>query len=270
MKKDASALVRTAVIDFIDVETMKNANPVGAALGCVQPLRSSELSELNRVTEQLEDQKKKLFACEADVGGQIDCFANIIARRRDAILILQSEYPDLSIKYPFFDLETALKWRNQDGYPSLAIYSLTSNVCKFVGKQKIVSYNPMRTRCTVKMRSPKLPKAIKNYFADFIKKIRKMTKKVGFMSNKVTISSQFRGMIPQECRQAIVDAQEDFGENIFILSEAAWETKITNLDPIVIGYKHKHAWLISVFDLTSLETEIAKHALKYALWRDPK
>ena len=69
----------------------------------------------------------------------------------------------------------------------------------------------------------------------------------------------FSGIVPLNSRKAIVEAKKYF-ENIYIIAQAEWVEERVEVpayrDPIAVGFLAGHAWVITSFDLTSLEESI--------------
>jgi len=241
-----------ALQEYFDVDEEQKKNPVRAALVCVQPLKSDALSQLKNFERRLGDQKRSLSDYETTIGNKIDSFMKILGRRIHAVETLPSKYPKLAKKYGYFDYKTALSWRDTKGYPRLAIYGPNSNACRFRAEDD--GWNDLQS--TSELEIPHLPKSLRKCFSDVTKRLLKKSFR---KDSAIKLTSRFTGLIPSEARQQIIAAKKDFGENIFILAEAAWKEKsIPNPDPIVIGFKHEHAWLITTFDLTTLEAEMVK------------
>ncbi len=239
------------LVEYLDIDKAQKENPVRAALACIQPLELTLLSQLKNLERRLEDYKGNLSDYEAEVAKKIDSFMEIIGRRIHAVEVLPSKYPNLAKRYGYFDYQTALSWRDKKGFPRLAIYGPESGICCFKAKDDGWSWHAKS-----KMEAPRLPKSLRRCFQDVTKLLRK---KADNKDRTIKLASRFTGLIPVETRQQIVAAKKDFGDDIFVLAEAQWKEKSTpNPDPIVIGFKHEHAWLITTFDLTSLEAEIVK------------
>jgi hypothetical protein len=84
----------------------------------------------------------------------------------------------------------------------------------------------------------------------------------------LAIEARFSGIIPSDVREKINQAKlSGFFQEIFLLAETPkWEvhflkrpkpTPIPRVDPLVIGYDGKRFWLITPFDMTTLEQHIA-------------
>ena len=171
-------------VAFLEINPETDTNPVKSALTCVQPIERSALKVLKNAKHELQDRKETLFGFEAEVEVKIDRFMAALVRRIKAIEELPLTYPKLAKKYSYFDVETALGWRNNtNGYPSLAIYGLTEGVCEFE------TYYVSTWNYGFKMNSPRLPERLKNCFNDI--NGRRVSKNPGM---KLRRSSTFRGV----------------------------------------------------------------------------
>ncbi len=69
------------------------------------------------------------------------------------------------------------------------------------------------------------------------------------------LRAEFKGLIPDSTRTKIKAAAKEFGGHIYLLAEPDFETKIIDIDPIVIGYDvtGNSMWYIDDFDLSPVE-----------------
>lgn len=243
------------LLGVVDLEKASRDNLIQTAVtACIQPLHTSELAKLNKVRTLLLEHRASLFDCESITKNKIDLFLrSVIAHRMWAIENLPSKYPEISERYPYFDYKSALSWRDNNGYPLLAIHTLDDNICEISVWRK--NYH-MRFKQDTYMK-PNLPGPIKSCFKD----VREMLMERGdreffyIADGQITVTSIFKWVMPDDCRQAIVAAQKYF-DSIFILAQAVWVEQVFNPDPLVVGYKDGHTWLITTFDLTSLEKSL--------------
>ena len=255
----------SALTEYIDIDDSQRHNPIQAAITLSQPLDRVDLSKIYKLKEVLTKHKATLFECEKTTADKITAFTGILDRRIDALLTLPAKYPALASKYGYFDYQTALSWRDTSGYPSLAVYGLGS--VSFSFSIIVSNFNEWKSS-----KNPDLPEYFSKLYKDethgnndvvramYAKTLQGPQPRYANYDNSITIESRFKKLIPPNVRKNIMEAREDFGDNIFILAEAEWETHIAvipNPDPIVIGFKHGYAWLITTFDLTTLEAEMA-------------
>lgn len=70
-----------------------------------------------------------------------------------------------------------------------------------------------------------------------------------------TYSCVMTGAIPEEAREKIREAREDFDCVIIVaeMSPSAWTIKRADPDPLIVGHKNGAFWLVSWFELTKME-----------------
>ncbi len=268
-----------ALQEYFDVDEAQEENPMQAAHALTASFGNTKLSQLENLEQKLREHKGHLLGCEELVARKIDSFLEILARRVNALKVLSKKYPDLASKYGYFDYKAALKWRDNKEYPSLAVYELGSHAMTFA---------PINSYCRTTERVRKVAGCMDTYLLNGKPTVR-IPKEDGYgkeaygsleinpilplpifdcfadmgqvlCGKGFKLTSRFSGLIPSDIRPKIVEAKSDFGADIFILAEAQWEEKVElpNPDPIVIGFKHGYAWLITTFDLTTLEAEMVK------------
>jgi hypothetical protein len=180
-------------------------------------------------------------------------------------------------------------WRNKEGMPLLAPFSLDSNICAVDDRSF----------------SDTFPKCVRPYYEDVLRNLwlakLKMFWVIGILitlgisimtaimfgfealpaavivgslgavsfcrdyyrRTRITREGSIGGVIPTEVKQEIKKAMRlGYFKEIFILAEVKqWVSKIVVTpppdDPLVIGYDGEKFWLITVFDTTSLEQHIA-------------
>lgn len=150
-----------------------------------------------------------------------------------------------------------LTWRTDNGLPKLAVFALNEH--EFYLEVERGSSNFKNHM------SPYVP-GVQDYYNDVFKLLeRKLINNSGIRMTK--ISSSFNsGAIPWEVRQEIEKAKNVFPDrvythtniwsDIFIVAEVQnWDMidSPVKVDPLVIGHKSDFYWLITSFDLTSLE-----------------
>jgi hypothetical protein len=85
----------------------------------------------------------------------------------------------------------------------------------------------------------------------------------------LVLTSQFNGVIPEITIEKIRESETDFKKkHIYIITETKpqeWNTKYVTNDPLVIGIKHKKAYLINHFNTTSLEDLVRNTHTKNSL-----
>jgi len=112
---------------------------------------------------------------------------------------------------------------------------------------------------------PKLPKVIQNHY-DYVRgnltkgNLDDWGRNVKYRSIERT--TYFKGGIPDKVKEEISKARKSFGEDIYLVANAeGWKKKDKaipprNVDPLVIGVKGDHTYLITAFDMTPLEEAV--------------
>jgi hypothetical protein len=170
--------------------------------------------------------------------------------------VRQLESLDKLNQYPVFSLEP-LSWRNKEGFPRLAVFSLESPDLEFavVGSYSRVDWR-LKRRWRQKV-SPKLPQGMMDCYKDVLDKLSAIAKET---KKTARLRAQFGMLIPQAIKTEIARVRGEFKE-IFIIAEAPrWDLKLTAIpkpkDPLVVGYDGVNYWLIAAFDPTPLENYI--------------
>jgi len=139
-----------------------------------------------------------------------------------------------------------LKWRHDNGYPKLAIFSLDNP--KFSITSTYDSWSGARR----KDMTPKLPKEIKDCYSDVYNTLHKI-------GTRSTITATFSGLIPPEIKEKIKEVKGMF-DQLFIIAEPEGFVKsetaiVPKGDPLLVGWKNdsKTLWLIADFDTTAVE-----------------
>jgi hypothetical protein len=148
--------------------------------------------------------------------------------------------------------------------PRFAVYSLDSPECKLY----FASYfykSEMKGKKLPNSANPKIimgnSKCIN--FRDFLLDAVNI---VGNVPEKdriemcFNIYSHFSGFIPQEIKDELKKHKKIFGKEIFLIAEAEWQVEPRPVpigDPLIIGHKHGHYFLLDSFDCTPME-EYAK------------
>jgi len=159
-------------------------------------------------------------------------------------------------RVPLDKLREVLQWRNPDGFPTLAPFSVESE--RFTFEATTNQWNELRTTVT-----PALPAPIRGCYDDVL---RKLSKRRRSRNVAVRASVTFTGVIPEDVRRTIARAQRSF-KDIRILAEVEhWQLEETELpslraDPLVIGYDGHDFWLLATFDITPLEDAVRQICL---------
>jgi len=182
---------------------------------------------------------------------------NTISSKKSEALKRVKQFESLNKlnRYAVFSLEP-LAWRDKQGFPRLAVFSLESPNFEITIKGSYDDYGRRWRRVL----EPKLPKDMKECYDDVFRKLSKIAKQA---RKTTSLRTQFTMLIPQAAKKEIARARKEFKE-IFVVAEApCWDLKQVAIpkpkpkpDPLVVGYDGINYWLITAFDLTSLENYI--------------
>ncbi|MBI4142543.1 hypothetical protein HY480_01565 [Candidatus Uhrbacteria bacterium] len=156
-------------------------------------------------------------------------------------------------RIPLDKLRRVLGWRNDDGMPTLAPFSVERDTFEF----RIDQWN--RGGINVG-----LPPPLGRCYDDVYALLRK--RKNGRGNVEIRATARFDGVIPDDVRRMIVGVKEQL-KDIRILAEVEhWKIKETelpmlNADPLVIGYDGEEFWLLAAFDITPLEEAVRQICL---------
>lgn len=232
-------------------------NPIKAAIQLSHKASEAEIEnnsvELQRTTGVLERIKKmesSLLPIEKMALPAIHSQKAKVSNR-----VKQLESLDYLREYRIFSLEP-LKWRNNQGFPRLAVFNITSPNCEFavVGRREREWERP-RWKQDV---TPKLPKEMMDCYKDVLTKLAELAKEA---KKTVRLKAQLSIILPDDIRQKIIEVRKQFKE-IFIIAEAPnWSLKQIAIpkpkkDPLVVGYDGANYWLVAAFDQTPLEKYI--------------
>ncbi len=157
-------------------------------------------------------------------------------------------------RIPLDKLLQVLGWRNEDGMPTLAPFSVQSDTFEFFVGQ----WNNGEIR-------PRLPLPLRGCYDDVLALLRRRRNNRGG-NVELHATARFDGVIPDDVRTIIARAQQQF-KDIRILAEVErWKIEETelpalNADPLVIGYDGEEFWLLAAFDITPLEEAVRQICL---------
>jgi hypothetical protein len=187
--------------------------------------------------------KKELYGIEAHSRRQL-----LIAEK------LQQRYKRFLAKhnraYPPISLNALREYRTKEGWPTFAIFSLHWPEFKIVAMARPDWSRPARGEVVF---TPELPDAIENCYQDIGQNLLQRSQRV---SGRVTLAAEFSGLIPNEVKDKIADAEPIFKE-IFVIAEPnRWsltEPARIPADPLVVGWDGEGLYLIAEFDTTPVE-----------------
>jgi hypothetical protein len=151
--------------------------------------------------------------------------------------------------YPPISLAALREYRTKEGWPTFAIFSLHWPEFKMVatatGWSRVARGEVVFT--------PELPDAIANCYQDIGQNLLQRSQRVG---GRVTLAAEFSGLIPNEVKDKIADAQPIFKEIFVIAEPKRWsltEPARIPADPLVVGWDGEGLYLIAEFDTTPVE-----------------
>lgn len=238
--------------------------------------RRGQVTRLFAKAGRLIYEKTQLLGVEALVTLEIDRQFEAVKKALLALL-------------PFLSLEI-FSWRDEKGWPKLAIIGLTEPTMKFHAFwhedsdrqedhdrdwRNIFAEGPKipEWHQCANMR-PLLPQPVRACYRDVIDRLRDMARKraaewnqdaqtKAYLEHRYVqghaIKVEFGGLIPTPVRERLITAQALFGPaNIFLIFEAGeWQGKIIKVDPIAAAWDGAQLRVIEVFDPTPLENLVA-------------
>lgn len=234
-----------------------------AIVACRKLVKLADPDEVSGVVEKIAVVEEKitractkiktLYGLEVNARPAIRAQIKILERERERLRRI-NEFGNL----PCLSFEP-LTWRDQKGWPRLAILGLDSPrfVLSVVGRYKRNDFGtPRRIYRTVT--TPKLPQLIQDCFKDVSDKLMEMAKE---KKRSIHLATEYIGVIPDVTREKISEAKPMF-RDIFLIAEArVWVLSETVIprprprrsDPIVVGFDGANLWIIDSFDLTPVE-----------------
>lgn len=160
--------------------------------------------------------------------------------------------------FPLNRLQEVLRWRNPDGWPTIAPFSIDSPRFEFAVHPS-GGWDRGEVRRVI---HPALPPPLRECHGDVFEKLGR--RKSAWRSIHLAVT--FTGVLPPEVRATIIAAKRQF-EQILMLAEVDhWqieerEVPAIRTDPLVVGFDGQDFWLIAAFDLTPIEEAIRQIAL---------
>lgn len=153
-------------------------------------------------------------------------------------------------RVPIDPLREVLQWRNAEGFPVLAPFSVTSD-------QFSLTVRPRNSGFPREIK-PWLPAPLHDCYEDVFALLENRPRRGGV---ELQASVRFTGTIPPDVRQTIQRAQQRFKDIRIVAEVDRWQIEEHQLpslreDPLVIGYDGTEFWLLATFDLTPLEEAV--------------
>ena len=159
--------------------------------------------------------------------------------------------------YAVFNL-TPFTWRDEQGFPRLAAFSILSPTFEMSIAWRAESYNgyyPRKASWSRKI-SPKFPKDIEILLTDVFAHLKTVVESKD-TKKRAKIEAEFSAFIPLEIKEEILGARKHFKDIFIIAAITEWNLggKVKP-DPsqnyLVVGYDGVNYWLITAFDKASL------------------
>lgn len=233
--------------------------PLRAALALVPVAEGERTSPLGEPNPMLRQQLRRLRGFRKRAGAELLPIEQpAVLPAVDAHLKMLERTSEGYRPFPLDRLQEVLRWRNPDGWPTIAPFSIESP--KF---ELAVHPSGGWDRDGIhRIIAPKLPPPLHECYEDVLETLGRRT------SNwkSVHLAVTFTGVLPPEVRATIIAAKRQF-ERVLVLAEVDhWqieerEIPAISTDPLVVGFDGEHFWLIAAFDLTPIEEAIRQIAL---------
>jgi len=207
---------------------------------------------------------------------QLSKWTNIVTQlqhKNDCKMPTKVKYKNKHLEqaYPQKLNKDVLKWRNNEGWPSLGLFSMQTSILVFSSRVRSFGQRELLYNKTADYRehkeNPYNIKHLVDTFGEYYEDVLDRTDTEILRhdsANRVTVSCSFSGLIPDSAKLAIKEAQKSkFFSEIYLLAETPkWDvsfindpvtTTRINHDPIALGWDGKDLRVITVFDTTSLE-----------------
>lgn len=162
-------------------------------------------------------------------------------------------------RFPCLNLEP-FRWRNKNGWPKLALFSLDSATCEISiqVKARRNSWGEQRGFQYARSSSPRLPEAIASCYEDVFQALMLKAKEE---KASVSLSTAFLGIMPDTVRSTIKEVGPAFEQIFLVVESKQWQMAIKKApkpipreaDPLVVGFDGENFWIIASFDPTPLE-----------------
>ena len=171
-----------------------------------------------------------------------------LEQRLEAIDSLLAALKPRAHQYPILSTEP-LTWRDKRGYPRLVLMALDQDgsVEMKVGS----SYRPLGTD---KRYKDIYERVVLECYDDVFNRLDERCPQRGTLSITMVLGEL---LIPPSAREAIANARQFFGDQLFLIAEAnTWvenEIVFPDPDPLVVGYADGLMFLVCDFDLKHIE-----------------
>jgi hypothetical protein len=203
-----------------------------------------------------------LLGIEAGAEERLKEQLRTLQRERQALVGVEA----LAKRYRRLSLDP-LTWRDKAGMPQLVVFDLKTPRFELActGSHRYYGYGGSRLQYSTRI-TPKLPRSVAACYADVLGLLKAEARA---QRKTIRLTCQFGGLIPIEVKEAIAEARDVFGRDLYLIAEpVGFDRKVTAIkqaridpDPIVVGYRDGAFWVIATFDLTPLEEAVRQLSL---------
>lgn len=160
--------------------------------------------------------------------------------------------------FPFEKLQEVLRWRNPDGWPTIAPFSIESPRFEFAVHPS-GGWDRGEVRRVI---HPALPPPLRECYGDVFEKLGRRES----AWKSIHLAVTFTGVLPPEVRATVIAAKRHFTQVLVLAEVDHWQIEEREIpairtDPLVVGFDGQDFWLIAAFDLTPIEEAIRQIAL---------
>lgn len=160
--------------------------------------------------------------------------------------------------FPLDRLQEVLAWRNTDGWPTIAPFSIESPRLE-LAIHPSGNWDRGEVRRVI---HPALPPPLRECYEDVFEKLRRRADNW----KSIHLAVAFTGVLPPDVRATVIAAQRHFKQILMLAEVDHWqieerEVPAIRTDPLVVGFDGQDFWLIAAFDLTPIEEAIRQIAL---------
>ncbi|MBI3632999.1 MAG: hypothetical protein HY226_01780 [Candidatus Vogelbacteria bacterium] len=243
----------------------KNSDELPVSVGIEDPLKEAislskrasaeeienSAAEREKVADsivELDQMKSSLLPIEQGLLPMIQAKKTEAAKK-----IKQLEALNKYSQYALFSYDP-FTWRDDKGFPRLAVFSLKSPNFEISVTRSYDSYSG-RTVWRKKI-VPTLPADLQSCYKDVFSKLNEVARK---NEKSAKVRATFASLIPGSVREVIISASKEF-KDIFIIAQIdRWDLgKDVNPKPnqnsLVVGYDGVNHWLVTAFDPTSVDS----------------
>lgn len=233
--------------------------PLRAALALVSVAEGERTSPLGEPNPRLRLQLRRLRGFRKRAGAELLPIEQpAVLPAVDAHLKVLERASEGYRPFPLDRLQEVLRWRNPDGWPTIAPFSIESPRLEFAVHPS-GGWNRDEVRRII---APALPPLLRECYEDVFEKLGRRES----AWKSIHLAVTFTGVLPPEIRATVVAAKRHFKQVLILAEVDHWqieerEVPAIRTDPLVVGFDGQDFWLIAAFDLTPIEEAIRQIAL---------